>query len=98
MPLSKDRLNGLQMAKLSWLMVVNASAVGQHGVPWYARGGLSQNDALLAALFPRYGESALPLLRDAAAEHLTQQLHAFVQLPPDSPLRERMANRISAHC
>lgn len=67
---------------------------GQHGVPWYARGGLSQNDALLAALFPRYGESALPLLRDAAAEHLTQQLHAFVQLPPDSPLRERMAKPV----
>ncbi len=46
----------------------------QHGVPWYAHGGLSQNDALLAALFPRYGESALPLLRDAAAEHLAKQL------------------------
>ncbi|VAF67976.1 ImcF domain-containing protein [Enterobacter hormaechei] len=67
---------------------------GQHGVPWYARGGLSQNDALLAALFPRYGESALPLLRDAAAEHLAKQLHAFVQLPPDSPLRERMAKPV----
>ncbi|RYA86338.1 ImcF-related family protein, partial [Enterobacter cloacae complex sp. 742-ADZ3-9B] len=66
----------------------------QHGVPWYAHGGLSQNDALLAALFPRYGESALPLLRDAAAEHLAKQLQAFVQLPPDSPLRERMAKPI----
>lgn len=66
----------------------------QHGVPWYVRGGLSQNDALLAALFPRYSESALPLLRDAAAEHLTQQLQAFVQLPPDSPLRERMAKSV----
>ncbi|MCM7145618.1 type VI secretion protein VasK [Enterobacter hormaechei] len=66
----------------------------QHGVPWYAHGGLSQNDALLAALFPRYGESALPLLRDAAAEHLAKQLQAFVQLPPDSPLRERMAKPV----
>ncbi len=63
----------------------------QHGVPWYVRGGLSQNDDLLAALFPRYGEMALPLLRDASAKHLQQQLNAFVQLPPDSPLRERMA-------
>ena len=63
----------------------------QHSVPWYARGGLSQNDALLAALFPRYGESALPLLRDAAANHLRQALNAFVELPPDSPLRERLA-------
>lgn len=63
----------------------------QHGAPWYARGGLSQNDALLAALLPRYGESALPLLRDAAARHLEGQLNAFVQLPPDSPLREKRA-------
>ena len=69
----------------------------QHGVPWYAHGGLSQNDALLAALFPRYGESALPLLRDAAAEHLAKQLQAFVQLPPDSPLRERMAKPVYDH-
>jgi type VI secretion system protein ImpL len=62
----------------------------QHGVPWYARTGLSQNDNLLAALWPRYGESALPLLRDAAARHLTAQLAAFTQLPPDSPLRAKM--------
>ncbi|WP_460196106.1 ImcF-related family protein [Klebsiella variicola] len=44
----------------------------------------------LAALFPRYGERAQPLLRDAAARHLEEQLTAFVQLPPDSPLREKM--------
>lgn len=54
------------------------------------RAGLSQNDDLLAALFPRYGERAQPLLRDAAAHHLEEQLTAFVQLPPDSPLREKM--------
>ena len=62
----------------------------QHGAPWYARAGLSQNDGLLAALFPRYGEMAQPLLRDAAAAHLQRQLNAFAQLPPDSPLRETM--------
>ncbi len=62
----------------------------QHGAPWYRRAGLSQNDDLLAALFPRYGERAQPLLRDAAAHHLEEQLTAFVQLPPDSPLREKM--------
>lgn len=62
----------------------------QHGAPWYFRAGLSQNDDLLAALFPRYGERAQPLLRDAAARHLEEQLTAFVQLPPDSPLREKM--------
>lgn len=63
----------------------------QHGAPWFARSGLSQNDNLLAALLPRYGEMAQPLLRDAAAKHLLQHLSAFVQLPPDSPLRERRA-------
>lgn len=56
----------------------------QHGAPWYLRAGLSQNDDLLAALFPHYGERAQPLLRDAAAHHLEEQLTAFVQLPPDS--------------
>jgi type VI secretion system protein ImpL len=63
----------------------------QHGVPWYSRGGLSQNGALRAALLPRYGEMALPLLRDAAAAHLSRQLRAFVQLPPDSPRRSALA-------
>ncbi|MDQ5752004.1 ImcF-related family protein [Klebsiella variicola] len=62
----------------------------QHGAPWYFRAGLSQNDDLLAALFPRYGERAQPLLRDAVARHLEEQLTTFVQLPPDSPLREKM--------
>lgn len=78
-------LSGLQKT------LVQLEYRAQHGVPWYTRGGLSQNNELLAALFPRYGEMAQPLLRDAAAAHLTQQLQAFVQLPPDSPLRERMA-------
>ncbi|MDK9355724.1 ImcF-related family protein [Lelliottia sp. V106_10] len=63
----------------------------EHGVPWYDRAGLSQNDALLAALWPRYRDSAQPLLRDAAAAHLQKQLNAFNALPPDSPLREQMA-------
>ncbi len=62
-----------------------------HGVPWYERAGLSQNEALLSALLARYGESAQPLLRDAAALHLQKHLSAFTQLPPDSPLREEMA-------
>ena len=62
-----------------------------HGAPWYSRFGLNQDDALQAALWPRYQESALPLLRDAAARHLESQLTAFTQLPPDSPQREHMA-------
>lgn len=63
----------------------------EHGVPWYERAGLSQNAALLAALWPRYQESAQPLLRDAAADHLQTQLIAFNALPPASPLREQQA-------
>ncbi|HCQ0107468.1 ImcF-related family protein [Citrobacter braakii] len=63
----------------------------EHGVPWYERAGLSQNDALLAALWPRYQDSALPLLRDATADHLQTRLNAFNALPPGSPLREQMA-------
>ncbi|RAU52851.1 type VI secretion protein VasK [Pseudocitrobacter sp. RIT415] len=62
-----------------------------HGVPWYEKAGLSQNNALLAALWPRYQDSALPLLRDAAADHLHKQVSAFNALPPGSPLREQMA-------
>lgn len=63
----------------------------EHGVPWYEQAGLSQNNALLIALWPRYQDSALPLLRDAAAEHLQARLKAFNALPPESPLREQMA-------
>lgn len=63
----------------------------EHGVPWYEKAGLSQNNALLATLWPRYQDSALPLLRDAAAEHLQKQVNAFNELPPGSPLREQMA-------
>lgn len=63
----------------------------EHGVPWYERAGLSQNDALLAALWPRYQDSAQPLLRDAAADHLQKQVSAYNALPPDSPLREQRA-------
>jgi len=63
----------------------------EHGVPWYEQAGLSQNDALLDALWPRYQDSALPLLRDAAADHLQTRLNVFNDLPPGSPLREQMA-------
>ncbi len=63
----------------------------EHGVPWYEKAGLSQSNALLAALWPRYQDSALPLLRDAAADHLQKQVSAFNALPSDSPLREQRA-------
>ncbi|WP_423250615.1 ImcF-related family protein [Citrobacter gillenii] len=57
----------------------------QNGVPWYYRFGLSQNDALLDALWPSYARIAIPLLRDEAAKHLTQELTALTRLAPDSP-------------
>lgn len=63
----------------------------EHGVPWYYRAGLNQNQQLLAALWPRYADSAQPLLRDAAVAHLQQRLGGFIQLAPDSPQREQMA-------
>jgi type VI secretion system protein ImpL len=62
----------------------------QEGAPWYSRFGLSQNDALLALLWPHYGASAIPLLRDASAEHLEEQLTLLAQLPPDDPQREKL--------
>lgn len=62
----------------------------QQGAPWYARAGLGQNDVLLTALWPQYGDKALPLLRDAAAGYLSRRLHALTVLPPDSPQREAM--------
>ncbi|CNH85523.1 ImcF domain-containing protein [Yersinia intermedia] len=62
----------------------------QQGAPWYSRFGLSQNDALLAVLWPHYWASATPLLRDAAARHLEKQLSTMAQLPPDSPLRDTL--------
>ncbi len=63
----------------------------EHGVPWYEQAGLSQNKALLAALWQRYQDSALPLLRDATANYLQKQIRAFNALPPGSPLREQRA-------
>ncbi|NIG18274.1 type VI secretion protein VasK [Pantoea sp. Al-1710] len=65
----------------------------EHGTPWYNRLGLSQNEELLSALWPRYREAALPLLRDAAALQLTDALKAYAALPPDSPLRETQSKQ-----
>lgn len=67
----------------------------EHGEPWYLRFGLSQNDALLAVLWPRYTQINNRLMRDVAAKHLEQQLAAFVALPAGSP--ERAARAAEAH-
>jgi len=63
----------------------------EHGVPWYQRFGLSQNQALLDSLWPRYIEANNRLLRDPMADHLKAQLNALIQLPPDSPERLKRA-------
>ncbi|MEL7937105.1 ImcF-related family protein [Pseudomonas delhiensis] len=63
----------------------------EHGVPWYQRLGLSQNDALLAALWPRYAQANNRLLRDGAALRLERQLAELAALPVGSPERVRRA-------
>ncbi len=67
----------------------------EHGEPWYLRFGLSQNDALLAVLWPRYTEANNRLLRDVATQHLEQQLTELADLPADSP--ERASRAEEAH-
>ncbi|MCY1211891.1 type VI secretion protein IcmF [compost metagenome] len=59
----------------------------RHGVPWYQRFGLSQNDALLAALWPRYEVANNRLLRDPAAARLESGLRELLALPPGSTER-----------
>lgn len=67
----------------------------EHGEPWYLRFGLSQNDALLAVLWPRYTQANNRLMRDVAAKHLEQQLTDLAALPADSP--ERASRAEEAH-
>lgn len=64
----------------------------RRGEPWFQRFGLSQNDALLAAMWPRYVEANNRLMRDPAAENLKRQLAALVASPADSPRRAKGAH------
>ncbi|MCF7536034.1 type VI secretion protein VasK [Pseudomonas sp. P2652] len=64
----------------------------RRGEPWYQRFGLSQNDALLAVMWPRYVEANDRLMRDPAAENLKRQLAALVASPADSPRRAKGAH------
>ncbi|WLH69948.1 ImcF-related family protein [Pseudomonas sp. FP2309] len=68
----------------------------QGGAPWYQRFGLSQNQALLETLWPRYVEANNRLIRDPAAATLRQQLNALVKLAPDSPERAERAQEAYA--
>ncbi|PJI50417.1 MAG: type VI secretion protein VasK [Pseudomonas sp.] len=67
----------------------------EHGEPWYLRFGLSQNDALLAVLWPRYAQANNRLMRDVATKQLEQQLIDLAALPADSP--ERASRAEEAH-
>ncbi|SDI97424.1 type VI secretion system protein ImpL [Pseudomonas delhiensis] len=63
------------------------------GVPWYLGFGLSQNDALLAALWAPYTQANSRLLRDEAARTLVSELRAFAALPPSA---QQQAERTQA--
>ncbi|KEY57885.1 ImcF-related family protein [Serratia sp. DD3] len=63
------------------------------GAPWYTRFGLNQDSQTLAALWPLYTRNNTQLMRDATAEHLKQQLIAFIQLPPASDDRTQGTQR-----
>ncbi|MDH4580427.1 type VI secretion protein VasK [Pseudomonas sp. BN415] len=56
----------------------------KNGVPWHQRFGLSQNDGLLTALWPRYVAANNRLIRDPAAAGLERQLRELLDLPPES--------------
>jgi type VI secretion system protein ImpL len=63
----------------------------EHGVPWYQRFGLNQNQDLMDALWPAYVQANHRLMRDPAATNLQQRLDALIKLPPDSPQRAERA-------
>ncbi len=63
------------------------------GARWYTRFGLNQDKHTLAALWPLYALNNALLMRDATADHLKQQLEAFVQLPPASHARTQIMQR-----
>ncbi|WP_099050692.1 ImcF-related family protein [Pseudomonas putida] len=63
----------------------------KHGMPWYQRFGLNQNQALLDALWPRYVDANNRLIRDPAAANLQRQLNALISLPPGSEQRAEQA-------
>ncbi|WP_455425709.1 ImcF-related family protein [Dryocola sp. LX212] len=59
----------------------------QYGAPWYMRMGLSRNDDVLDALWPYWQQAAMPMLRDASAQHLSSVMNHWLNLPPDNPQR-----------
>lgn len=86
----KPQQSRLQSLLALQLLIEKLQHRQEQGVPWYARFGLSQNNELLASLWPQYEGSAIPLLRDAAAAELAVYLNTLKSLPPDNPRRETM--------
>ncbi|MCX0499591.1 ImcF-related family protein [Erwinia billingiae] len=58
-----------------------------YGPPWYMRFGLSRNDDVLDALWPYWQKAAMPLLRDASVQHLSEQMNAWRNRAPNDPAR-----------
>jgi type VI secretion system protein ImpL len=79
-----ERLQNQLVLQQSIARLQNREATG---APWYTRFGLNQDGDTLAALWPLYAKNNAQLMRDATADHLKQQLNAFVQLPPASDAR-----------
>jgi len=77
-----ERLTALHQLTLTMTTLEHRQ---QSGAPWYQRFGLSQNDELLAALWPRFTRASQTLLRDEAARNLEQRLGALANPPPESP-------------
>nr|WP_314265432.1 ImcF-related family protein [uncultured Moellerella sp.] len=59
--------------------------------PLYLRFGLNINPQLLETLWPIYGKTLLPLLRDTTRAQLEQPLDALAQLAPNTPERAAAA-------
>lgn len=89
LPLS-ERLRNQLMLQQAIARLQNRETIG---APWYTRFGLNQDHDTLAALWPLYARNNALLMRDATADHLKQQLNAFVQLPPASDARTQGTQR-----
>ncbi len=59
----------------------------QQGTPWYEGFALGQASGLRQALWPRYEQLALPILRDAAMAQLESRLRAALALAPGGDTR-----------
>lgn len=64
------------------------------GVPLQYRFGLSQNNSLLAHLWPHWQKQNQTLVMKPLMDTLTAEIQAYVELSPDSPLRKTAAPQV----